>query len=117
MKRLVIWSAAFLALAALGADPYAGYIYPAGIQAGTTNRFLVGGQALWNVKRVYFDNPALKVLAVENVPVFPVPGNADCGESIPWRAMCIFCFSAEKHRILRRSFTSLDRRTKSRSGK
>ena len=76
MKRLVVWSAAFLALAALGADPYAGYIYPAGIQAGTTNRFLVGGQALWNVKRVYFDNPALKVLKVEVVPNFPPPGNA-----------------------------------------
>ena len=24
----------------LAADPYAGYIYPAGIQAGTTNRFM-----------------------------------------------------------------------------
>ena len=76
MKRLSFLSAALLALAAAGADPYAGYIYPAGLQAGTTNRFLVGGQGLRNVKRVYFDNPALKVLSVETVPNFPIPGNA-----------------------------------------
>ena len=76
MKRLATLFAASFAFAALGADPYAGYIYPAGIQAGTTNRFLVGGQGLRNVKRVYFDNPALKVIDVEAVPNFPLPGNA-----------------------------------------
>ena len=76
MKRLVILFAASFALAASGADPYAGYIYPAGIQAGTTNRFLVGGQGLKNIKRVYFDNPALTVVDVEPVPNFPFPGNS-----------------------------------------
>ncbi|MBR2838455.1 MAG: hypothetical protein IKE55_06720 [Kiritimatiellae bacterium] len=75
MKRLAAALAASLALAALGADPYAGYIYPAGLQVGTTNRFLIGGQGLWNVRRVYFDNPALRVIAVEAVPSFPNPGN------------------------------------------
>ena len=76
MKHFAVLLAASFALAASGADPYAGYIYPAGIQAGTTNRFLVGGQGLRNVKRFYFDNPGLKVLDVEPVPNFPHPGNS-----------------------------------------
>ena len=54
MRKLPILAlAAALALAASGADPYAGYIYPAGIQAGTTNRILIGGQNL-NRARVQF---------------------------------------------------------------
>ena len=76
MKRLAAAIALSFAFAASGADPYAGYIYPAGLQAGSTNRFLIGGQGLRNVKRVYFGNPALKVLKVEAVPNFPMPGNA-----------------------------------------
>lgn len=76
MKRFVLLLATSLAIAAHGADPYVGYIYPAGIQQGTTNRFLVGGQGLRNVKRVFFDNPALRVLNVEIVPRFPMPGNS-----------------------------------------
>ena len=76
MKRVVAVVAASLALAAPGADPYAGYIYPAGLQVGTTNRFLIGGQGLHNVKRVFFDNPSLRVLDVEYVPKFSPPGNS-----------------------------------------
>ena len=76
MKRIPLLAfASALALAAPGADPYAGYIYPAGIQAGTTNRFIVGGQGLGGLRSVHFDNPGLKVLKVEVVPNFPIPAN------------------------------------------
>ncbi len=76
MKRMPLLAlASALALAASGADPYAGYIYPAGIQAGTTNRFIIGGQGLGGLKSVHFDNPGLKVLEVEVVPNFPNPAN------------------------------------------
>lgn len=74
MKRISIFVLAVsLALAASGADPYAGYIYPAGIQAGTTNRFIICGQGLGNTRLVHFDNPGLKVLNIEAVPIFPNP--------------------------------------------
>ena len=60
-------------LSASAADPYAGYIYPAGIQAGTTNRFIIGGQNMWGIKDVYFDHPGLHVLKIEKVPGFSPP--------------------------------------------
>ena len=76
MRKLPILAlAAALALAASGADPYAGYIYPAGIQVGTTNRFVIGGQGLRNIKSVFFDNPGLEVVSFEVVPGFPNPAN------------------------------------------
>ncbi len=58
------------------ADPYAGYIYPAGIQAGTTNRLIIGGQNLYAVRDVYFSNPGVKVLNIEKVPAFAPPTGA-----------------------------------------
>ena len=36
-----------VAATASAADPYVGYVYPAGLQAGTTNRLVVGGQGFW----------------------------------------------------------------------
>ena len=38
----------FISFAAVvrAADPFAGYFYPSGIQAGTTNRIIVGGLIL-----------------------------------------------------------------------
>jgi hypothetical protein len=74
MKRLI--ATALLAagcLAAYAVDPYAGYIYPSGIKAGTTNRFIIGGQALWGVRSVHFGNPGLHVLKIEKVPGFAQP--------------------------------------------
>ena len=45
MKKAILILLAVAAAWAQGADPYVGYIYPCGIQAGTTNRLIVGGQA------------------------------------------------------------------------
>ena len=64
---------ALLALPLFAADPYIGYIYPAGMQAGTTNRILIGGQNLNRVKGLRFSRGGLHVLKIENVPGFPSP--------------------------------------------
>ena len=55
------------------ADPYVGYIYPAGIQAGTTNRLIIGGQALNGAQNFHFTKRGLHVLKIERVPGFPPP--------------------------------------------
>ena len=59
--------------AANAADPHAGYFYPAGIQAGTTNRILVGGQNMWRLRGMHFGTKGLRVLDIEPVPGFPNP--------------------------------------------
>ena len=55
------------------ADPYVGYIYPAGIQAGTTNRLIIGGQALGGAQKYHFTKSGLHVLKIDIVPNFPPP--------------------------------------------
>ena len=54
-------------------DPHAGYFYPAGIQAGTTNRILVGGQNMWRLRGMHFGAKGLRVLDIKPVPNFPNP--------------------------------------------
>ena len=73
MKLRIAHTLLVAGFAAFAADPYAGYIYPAGIEAGTTNRFEIGGQALWGVNQVHFSDPALHVLNIEKVPGFAPP--------------------------------------------
>ena len=66
---------ALLALAACsvrGADPYVGYLYPAGLKAGTTNRVVVCGQFFWNI-RDFDAGEGVHVVSWEMVPGFPVP--------------------------------------------
>ena len=66
--------ALFASVAALGADPYVGYIYPSGIQAGTTNTFIVGGQYLRKLRGIHFGGNSLRVINVKPVPGFaPAP--------------------------------------------
>ena len=55
------------------ADPYVGYIYPAGIQAGTTNRLIIGGQALIGAQDFHFTKSGLHVIKIDRVPGFPPP--------------------------------------------
>ena len=73
MKLRIAHTLLLAGFAAFAEDPYAGYIYPAGIEAGTTNRFVIGGQALWSVREVLFSNPGLHVLKTEKVPSFAPP--------------------------------------------
>ena len=70
---LILWAVA--AAWVQGADPYVGYIYPCGIQAGMTNRLVVGGQGLGGVRDVVVSGDGVKVLSIEMVPRFPpAPG-------------------------------------------
>ena len=83
-------SAFLFALAALTAsaiaapDPYVGYIYPCGIQSGTTNRLVIGGQNLNRVKGVWFSRKGLHVLKIENVPGFQHPSGPQRKHLTKW---------------------------------
>jgi len=74
MKRLA--AVAFLLVAAaatLRADPYVGYTCPAGVQAGTTNRIVVGGQRFWGLFGGWVSGDGVEVVKIEKVPNFGVP--------------------------------------------
>lgn len=73
MRRIafaLVWG---LGLCAWCADPYVGYIYPCGLQVGTTNRVIVGGQGLQAVQSVFVSGTGVHVLKIEHVPNFPNP--------------------------------------------
>ena len=77
------------------AEPFAGYLYPAGIQAGTTVRVLVGGQQLNGILGATVSGQGVRVVKAVPVPGFPHPdgkqqkwlldwiGNLEKGESAP----------------------------------
>lgn len=72
-SAIVFTVSALAACALSAADPYVGYIYPSGMQAGTTNRLVIGGQNLNRVRGLRFSGEGLSVLKIENVPGFPNP--------------------------------------------
>lgn len=78
--RLLLPLAAFVAIGTLRADPYTGYCYPAGLQAGTTNRFVIGGQRLWQIQGGWVSGDGVRVLKVEQVRNFPVPNGLNQGK-------------------------------------
>lgn len=59
---------------ALAADPYVGYVYPAALSAGSTNRLVVGGQFFWGGMSAWVSGEGVEILKVERVPGFPHPG-------------------------------------------
>jgi len=65
--------AAFLLFAAAPTAPYIGYVRPAAVSAGSTNRIVVGGQYFNNVSNAWVSGGGVSVLAVEAVPRFPFP--------------------------------------------
>lgn len=74
MKRAALLLS-FMTLGAsfLRADPYVGYAYPSGIQVGTTNRLVIGGQRLWGLSGGWVSGDGVEVVKVERVPNFGVP--------------------------------------------
>lgn len=73
--KLLSALAAIIALTGFAADPYVGYIYPSGIEAGETNSFIIGGQNLNKLRGIHFGGDSLHVVKVEPVPRFsPPPG-------------------------------------------
>jgi hypothetical protein len=77
MKRLPIVFCFLLLAASAAAAPQAAYYYPCGIQAGTTNRIVVGGQGMWGLKGGWVSGEGVEVLAVVKVPGFPTQGGGE----------------------------------------
>ena len=85
--KALLAAAAFAAGAAsalLAADPYVGYIYPAGIRAGTTNRFVFGGQNLQQLRDIRFSCKGLRFVSAETVPNFPNPESSQRKHLVRW---------------------------------
>ena len=74
--RLALLTLAGVAGAAGWADPYVGYCFPAGMQAGRTVRVVVGGQGFWGEMRGWISGEGVRVVDVERVPTFTrAPGD------------------------------------------
>ena len=84
IRFLTMFALASAVFSDAAADPYAGYIYPAGIQAGTTNRFIVGGQKMWRLRGVHFGCRGLKVLDIKSVPRFSPPAGMQRKHLVNW---------------------------------
>ena len=65
-------------------EPYVGYLSPAGLQAGTTNRIIVGGQFLQPVHAAVVSGKGVKVLKIEKVPNFPPPAGSQRKHLLRW---------------------------------
>ena len=59
-----------LVFGAIGAwaAPQAAYYYPCGVQAGTTNRIVVGGQGLWGLSGGWVSGEGVEVVSLVKVP-------------------------------------------------
>ena len=86
MRTAALLSAvsALASCALLAADPYVGYIYPAGIRAGETNRLLIGGQNLGQVRGAHFSGNGLRVLKIKSVPSFAPPSGPQRKHLVKW---------------------------------
>ncbi len=73
MKTIWTILVAILLSSALAADPYVGYLYPASLQAGTTNTIIVGGQYFWKIQGGYVSGKGVEILGMELVPGFAPP--------------------------------------------
>ena len=61
MSHKIIFSSLLLFASVIATAANIGYIYPAGVQRGTTVEFLLGGQGLWGVKGVHVTGDGIKV--------------------------------------------------------
>lgn len=85
LKWMAVVSACAWATPSRGADPLTVYYYPSGLQVGTTNRVIVGGQHLGGLRGGWVSGTGVDVLSVERVPGFPLPlGNGQGGWVGAW---------------------------------
>ena len=73
MKKYFLTAIAFCLAFPVLAIPYAGYLYPAGVKAGTTVRVLIGGQNLNGIVGGVISGKGVRVKRAVVVPHFPIP--------------------------------------------
>ena len=84
MSHKIIFSSLLLFASVIATAANIGYIYPAGVQRGTTVEFLLGGQGLWGVKGVHVTGDGIKVKKFKNMPGMPNPLGSQKRYLINW---------------------------------
>ena len=73
MKKLLSAAVWVVSTFSLFANPYAGYLYPAGVKAGSTVRVLIGGQNFNGITGGTVTGKGVRIKRVVPVPGFPLP--------------------------------------------
>ena len=71
MRKIAIVLVLAALCGAAFADPYLGYCSPAGMQAGSTVRIVIGGQGLDGVRGAVVSGDDVEVIGIEKVPFMP----------------------------------------------
>ena len=75
--RRILASILIASSLATSAAPQAAYYFPCGVQAGTTNRIVVGGQGFWGLRGGWVSGEGVEVVNVVKVPGFPTQGGGE----------------------------------------
>ena len=86
MKKFLFAAVLTVLAFTLFADPYAGYLYPAGVKAGSTVRVLVGGQNFNGIIGGTVTGKGVRVKRVVPVPGFPLPDGSQRAWLYKWLA-------------------------------
>ena len=91
MKKFLIAACLTVSAVSLFAIPYAGYLYPAGVKAGSTVRVLIGGQNIGGqniggISGGIITGKGVRVKRVVSVPHFPLPDGSQRHWIYTWLA-------------------------------
>lgn len=86
MKKFLIAACLTVSAVSLFAIPYAGYLYPAGVKAGSTVRVLIGGQNIGGISGGIITGKGVRVKRVVSVPHFPLPDGSQRAWIYSWLA-------------------------------
>ena len=84
MKKILLTLLAAFSGVSVFAIPYAGYLYPAGVKAGSTVRVLIGGQNLNGVLGGIVSGKGVRVKRVVTIPHFPIPDGSQRAWLYKW---------------------------------
>ena len=86
MKKFSLFCMAVILALPVMAIPYAGYLYPAGVKAGSTVRVLIGGQNLGGITGGIISGKGVRVVRTVVVPHFPLPDGSQRSWLYKWIA-------------------------------
>ena len=86
MKKILFAAVMTVSSFTLFANPYAGYLYPAGVKAGSMTRVLVGGQNFNGIIGGTVTGKGVRVKRVVSVPGFPLPVGSQRAWIYKWLA-------------------------------